>query len=1819
MEVEIEATAALFDHVDGWQGRRRVLPMEIEPALEEMPLAEEWVGGGQLLRSGRRLVWRSRGPKLEIAEVPGQVDGHGPRNGMELPFSVLSRDAVCFEEVADSREECLVLWALTRNLVLHAVPFKPPSASGGGHGRGNASHGNSTVASLLAALPTREACDGVALNPPAGSEYPTCCSFVTPRDLLVGYGTGKLQLIRVTRQRGDAGVGVGEGPHVVQAEVVRELPASGYLSYLNPLAYRQAAQPPSSPVVALGGWAASGSELLVFSLHADRKLRVWSTRSSKGVMLSELALPGAVDRGLLYAGCSKVLVHTDAGASCLVVSLTEPSHSRVWVSKPFSSAAEVEGWKDTHLAAHCFEENQLLADVRLVASDDGEEGEKEVAVGARGSLQRGSPQRRPPRPRRLRLWAALANDGLAYAPLETKKGGAGWTSGWGGGGGVQGGEGGPASLIRLWQAPPSGLEDVGLLLGSAAIGGGGEKGQGSGRRDALRQSLLLLYARFGPQWEVTVRHVEASFLRFLAAPSSRFSSMALVKAMERMRSAPSLSGASGRGRGGGGSRRGGHGDGDREPVPTGEQLWEMVTGVVRKEADQALAEAVRQQPRYQQRQQDEEEAGMAEGEKQALALLSAWVHFLDLAEQSREVLSQPLALMGGGELSTKCGASVVAVRVDRCSTAVPIRLPLAHHLTFLDAFEEWMSECAPEATLDVNRCLFEALATTGQLPDPVLLKARATEALKRRRPGKGLDAGLVLRGAGENHQARIELSTGGYQAVEEVEEVLDALRSLLQVLGETKKAPATVRRSSRRSEGGGASASSMEVVSSQDASNSHSSSRPNSLATAALTASAIGEILALCLARLRTSLMLVVHLETAGMQQLLLRGPSEAPLALQVATALNVAWLLYYSASQPLLPPAPIRPPSAVALSATPRAGARALSVLEDLVLDLASSPSSVHAVQEATQALCQGLPRRLLAHLMKAEQYRYLLPWARGLLDGALLLPSTSTSSTEEEASVEEETRRVGTRRWQRLVVYAFLSEARRVSRRVGQANAAEMLFARTIEALEEWDTCLAPPFVDNEEQDEEGGSRDRQDSTDGEGGEDGQVPRLAHYVQAVGLLEQSVGLPGCSPRRLADLAYAGLRHVPAFPDSLGEVDRAQRERLKWCLQHAAALWATVFRACTDHAAAGAWQGTGEEEGSSSSSDALAADAGAFEEAFLAMRAELAVGRDLEELTALGDQEDGEGASGGPVASRRSRNSKLSYLVVEMCERGRIDLVCSLPWAQGDVEDEVSEVEICLRSSARFSTIEEGEEDDEAMDLTSGGGGGGNVDYYKAAFAFLVSQSNFRLAALGMYRLAKRLEDATVYEDNLARLDRKVEALAAVHNCLCLVRDGGEYPFLLWTYDDKARPPSSASASASAGGGSKKQCVVTLKRVEQELTYALAARQYLLVAGPNASPLRALSLSQAQAQPGAGDASGKLNKAAVHQVETATALLCGVGLYESAVALVKAFGLPMHDVVASLAKTYAVLRGGRADGRMVLEDGPIWNWGEVQEGGGSDDGSARREVYIRLAKTLAEDGKEAKVVAEHAEAAGWLLKDLVQGYDWAHAYELHTEAARYLLACDSFLEFPPWLTSAFTRGVDARLVKTPSRKDKGGIGDQTRALDAWLDTSSSSSPVTRVPAANTGAFLQMHVDKAMYILAPPGGSQSKVAGGRRMVVGGWLPSETVLKESLHLLGRALGYAEEMLDVATDQLLTDGPIKVWLPRRSLLALLQRTQEVLEMPGGAGGGELAGLRHQIQTGLTNLRDRKLPVFDEQLRDKERMMALMLQQPQGGGFGGGVRWQ
>ncbi len=46
----------------------------------------------------------------------------------------------------------------------------------------------------------------------------------------------------------------------------------------------------------------------------------------------------------------------------------------------------------------------------------------------------------------------------------------------------------------------------------------------------------------------------------------------------------------------------------------------------------------------------------------------------------------------------------------------------------------------------------------------------------------------------------------------------------------------------------------------------------------------------------------------------------------------------------------------------------------------------------------------------------------------------------------------------------------------------------------------------------------------------------------------------------------------------------------------------------------------------------------------------------------------------------RTNRNTKLTFLLGELCERGRLDLVCGLPWAQGNEEDEVTQIQDRMR-----------------------------------------------------------------------------------------------------------------------------------------------------------------------------------------------------------------------------------------------------------------------------------------------------------------------------------------------------------------------------------------------------------------------------------------------------------------------------------------------------------------------------------------------------------
>ena len=178
-----------------------------------------------------------------------------------------------------------------------------------------------------------------------------------------------------------------------------------------------------------------------------------------------------------------------------------------------------------------WEEEDLIVDVMMM--------QKEVEVGGGGR-------------RETMLWVAMPK-ALAYAKI--------------GGGGGGGGE--RQMLTRVWTAAP-GVEDSRLLF---------PKGTS---KEGIRRHLVGLHHRRGG-WVEAIRHIESSFLRVISVPW-RFSPMALLKAVERMRTSPPLSRP--------GNRLTDDGNEGRSEVPiSGEKLWELIASVVRSEADRTIGKS----------------------------------------------------------------------------------------------------------------------------------------------------------------------------------------------------------------------------------------------------------------------------------------------------------------------------------------------------------------------------------------------------------------------------------------------------------------------------------------------------------------------------------------------------------------------------------------------------------------------------------------------------------------------------------------------------------------------------------------------------------------------------------------------------------------------------------------------------------------------------------------------------------------------------------------------------------------------------------------------------------------------------------------------------------------------------------------------------------------------------------------------------------------------------------------------------------------------------------------------------------------------------
>lgn len=397
----------------------------------------------------------------------------------------------------------------------------------------------------------------------------------------------------------------------------------------------------------------------------------------------------------------------------------------------------------------------------------------------------------------------------------------------------------------------------------------------------------------------------------------------------------------------------------------------------------------------------------------------------------------------------------------------------------------WLAQHAPTAPLELTRLLHDATAK-GLPPDPASLRTLAAAALARR---SGVDTGLSFSTSnGDVQVSNLAEPADRGLLLEEITDLLEALRGHHDLFRLSSSAP-------------------------RSSSSSHTATESTSLVAAtALSAAALGA-LQLAVHKARTALLLLAHLESLGLLPARFLNSSAAPpLPHQAAVALNRAWLLLATCCYPKLAPSAPRPPNSgvIGRDKAPAVAAmhgKGLCVLEALLVQQGSallSPAASNTaatVSNALRRLLHALPHRLLSFLESTEQHRYLSPWARGLLNHTLLLPPSSPSTDEQQQQRQ--------RKWERMVVYAHLSEARRASA-TQRPRLAEQHLAKAVACLKRWDRCLCPPLLVGEEEGIVGEA-----GLEGGGGEADARPvdasdlgqaRLAHYVQ-VGVVDRSDG----------------------------------------------------------------------------------------------------------------------------------------------------------------------------------------------------------------------------------------------------------------------------------------------------------------------------------------------------------------------------------------------------------------------------------------------------------------------------------------------------------------------------------------------------------------------------------------------------------------------------------------------------------------------------------------------------------------------------------------
>ncbi|KAJ2400089.1 hypothetical protein GGI23_002253, partial [Coemansia sp. RSA 2559] len=362
-----------------------------------------------------------------------------------------------------------------------------------------------------------------------------------------------------------------------------------------------------------------------------------------------------------------------------------------------------------------------------------------------------------------------------------------------------------------------------------------------------------------------------------------------------------------------------------------------------------------------------------------------------------------------------------------------------------------------------------------------------------------------------------------------------------------------------------------------------------------------------------------------------------------------------------------------------------------------------------------------------------------------------------------------------------------------------------------------------------------------------------------------------------------------------------------------------------------------------------------------------------------------------------------LRHLIGVLCERdGGVAVLCRRLSFAGLQED----VERSLLFKARHSDV-----------LVA------RPNYYKILYSFHVHRGNYRNAASAMYQYARRLSTHMLYGGDVgSSLAEQAQALLACINGLGLVDKR-----YAWVVVGRQR----GDASATPGDGKRKRRRIAIGRYDA----APSSQSQDIDIVELADIRHEYMLCTARLTLGA-TFQELLSRNLLLEPEDLVALYVRLGMYDSAMALAKEFGLKLDDVFRVLV-------------RKCLELS-------------STGASARKTQHEHIPEAFWRNRAVQNAVGTSSERAWRLLQHYLdrEEPDENHDQRYRLLVAEAVLSAETDADLAPWLTSLLLRRCPQDLVRLCLRY--GCVAEGAQFLLQHINTLSSRRDVAAAAAAPT-------------------------------------------------------------------------------------------------------------------------------------------------------------